>query len=414
MEGFWEEFKDGAATRGVSEPTAKHVFEQVVAFSEFGFPKSHAAAVGLLAYQSAWLRHYYPVEYYAGLFNNQPMGFYSLDALGRDAGRHGIEIRLPDVNASDVYCTVERGEALSVFRCPLSVIPQPSPTDNGQRITDNAPPAVRIGLAFLREWSEEPAEQLVLERERNGPFRSLGNLVRRAPPKLSRDAIENLVWVGGCDGFGLTRRELLWQVGLWLPPKHEQRDPARVRHQLELPLNHPYEQLAFGGLEADERLVAEYEVLGFAAGGHPFQLLRGGLPPGLTSSANLRKLEHNSHVEVAGLVVARQRPHTAKGFVFVLMEDEAGMINAIVRPDIYDRDRVAIRGEPFLWISGRLAKDDGSMNVIAEEVRALRAHRPPSPATWGMEGDGGRWRGVNPYSLLKNLRRWAPEPKSWG
>ncbi len=390
MEGFWEEFKDGAVKRGVSEPTAKHVFEQVVAFSEFGFPKSHAAAFGLLAYQSAWLRHYYPVEYYVGLFNNQPMGFYSLDALGRDAGRHGIEIRLPDVNLSDVYCTVERVA------------------------TDPHPSAVRVGLAFLREWSEETAEQLVLERERGGPFKALGDLVRRAPPKLSRNAIEHLAWVGGCDGFGLTRRELLWQVGLWLPPKHEQRDPARVRHQLELPLDHPYEHLSFGALAAHERLLTEYQVLGFAAGGHPFQLLRGALPPGLTPSAELGKLEHNSHIEVAGLVVARQRPHTAKGFLFVLMEDETGMINAIVRPDIYERDRVAIRGEPFLWISGKLAKDDGSLNVIAEEVRALKVRHPTAPTAWGMEGDGGRWKGMNPYSLLKNLRRSAPDAKSWG
>ncbi|MBI2614902.1 MAG: error-prone DNA polymerase, partial [Gemmatimonadetes bacterium] len=408
MEGFWQEFKDGAAQRGVSEAVAKQVFEQVVAFSEFGFPKSHAAAFGLLAYQSAWLRHYYPVEYYAGLFNNQPMGFYSLDALGRDAGRHGIEIRLPEVNLSDVYCTVERvDEHETLFVCGAR-------ETAAREETYPCPSAVRVGLAFLREWSEETAEQVVLERERNGLFRSLGDLVRRAPPKLSRDAIEHLVWVGGCDGFGLTRRELLWQVGLWLPPKHEQRDPARVRHQLELPLNHPYEHLAFSGLEADERLVAEYEVLGFAAGGHPFQLMRGSLPPGLTSSGDLGKLEHDSHVEVAGLVVARQRPHTAKGFVFVLMEDEAGMVNAIVRPEIYERDRVAIRGEPFLWISGKLAKDDGSLNVIAEEVRALKVRSPAALTTWGMEGDGGRWKGMNPYSLLKNLRRWAPDPKSWG
>ncbi|HWP36498.1 MAG TPA: DNA polymerase III subunit alpha, partial [Gemmatimonadales bacterium] len=108
MEGFWEEFRRGALERGVSEATAQRVFEQVTAFSEFGFPKSHAAAFGLLAYQSAWLRHYHPVEYYTALFNNQPMGFYSLDALGRDAARHGIEIRLPDVNRSEVWCTVER------------------------------------------------------------------------------------------------------------------------------------------------------------------------------------------------------------------------------------------------------------------------------------------------------------------
>src|SRR6059036_1149467 len=108
MAGFWDEFREGAAARGVPEPVAERVFTQVIAFSEFGFPKSHAAAFGLLAYQSAWLRHYHPAEYYCALFNNQPMGFYSLDALGRDAKRNEVEIRLPDVNASDVRCTVER------------------------------------------------------------------------------------------------------------------------------------------------------------------------------------------------------------------------------------------------------------------------------------------------------------------
>src|SRR5207245_6762180 len=110
MAEFWEEFRDGAARRGVPEATAERVFTQVIAFSEFGFPKSHAAAFGLLAYQSAWLRHYHPAEYYCALFNNQPMGFYSLDVLGRDAERNGVEIRLPDVNASDVWCTVEGGK----------------------------------------------------------------------------------------------------------------------------------------------------------------------------------------------------------------------------------------------------------------------------------------------------------------
>ena len=124
MAGFWEEFRDGAAARGVPEATAQRVFTQVIAFSEFGFPKSHAAAFGLLAYQSAWLRHYHPAEYYCSLFNNQPMGFYSLDALGRDAQRNGVEIRLPDVNASDVWCAIEngagsreRGAGSGLFRC---------------------------------------------------------------------------------------------------------------------------------------------------------------------------------------------------------------------------------------------------------------------------------------------------------
>ena len=169
---------------------------------------------------------------------------------------------------------------------------------------------------------------------------------------------------------------------MWLPPKHDQRDRARVRAQLELSLDHPYASLRFPGLDAPERLIAEYEVLGFGASGHPFLLLNGALPPGMVRCNRLPELEHNAPVEVAGLVVARQRPHTAKGFVFILMEDETGMINVIVRPDIYDRDRLAIRGEPFLWVAGKLAKDDGAVNVIAEEVRALtvkQSNRSPFP-----------------------------------
>src|SRR5436189_1087804 len=188
MAGFWEEFRDGATARGVPIATAERVFSQVIAFSEFGFPKSHAAAFGLLAYQSAWLRHYHPAEYYCALFNNQPMGFYSLDALGRDAQRNGVEIRLPDVNRSDVWCTVE-GAAGS--------------GEQGAVHSD----AVRAGLGFVRDWSEETATAVVIERERRGPYASIGDFVRRAPPKLKRTAIQHRVWVGGCDGFGLTRRD---------------------------------------------------------------------------------------------------------------------------------------------------------------------------------------------------------------
>jgi error-prone DNA polymerase len=213
--------------------------------------------------------------------------------------------------------------------------------------------------------------------------------------------------VGGCDAFGLTRRELLWQAGLWLPPKNENTNPARVRQQLELSLNHPHEGLPFGNLEARERLVAEYGMLGFAPSGHPLALLTDDLPPGIVRNDRLPALEHEARVEVAGLVVARQRPHTAKGYVFILLEDEAGMINAIVKPDIFDRDRIAIRGEPFLWILGRLAKDDGSFNIIAEEVRPLNLRRsvaPPAPDT----------RHPAPFSFLRSLRQHAPGSKDWG
>src|SRR6266436_5917115 len=182
----------------------------------------------------------------------------------------------------------------------------------------------RAGTRRPTKWRRDPTARC--ERERRGPYVSVGDFARRAPPKLKRTAIEHLVWVGGCDGFGLTRRELLWQVGLWLPPEAVQGVDARGRRQLELALNHPHEGLRFGGLAAAERLLAEYAVLGFAASGHPLSLLRGSLPPGVVQSDALPRLEHGSWVEVAGLVVARQRPETAKGFIFVLLEDEAGMV----------------------------------------------------------------------------------------
>src|SRR5213083_1944838 len=382
--GFWDEFRQGALARGVSEATAEKVFGQVIAFSEFGFPKSHAAAFGLLAYQSAWLRHYYPVEYYVALFNNQPMGFYSLDALGRDAMRNGIELRLPDINVSDVWCTVELE------------------TGNGKREAS----ALRIGLGFIRHWSEETAIATVEERERNGRFKSVGDFIRRAPPKLKRTAIEALMWVGGCDAFGLTRRELLWQVGLWLPPKASRSADGRGRRQLELALNHPHEQLAFGGLAPHERLLAEYATLGFSASGHPLSLVRNALPPGLTLNRDLENLKAGVKCQVAGLVVARQRPETAKGTVFLLVEDETGMTNVIVRTDVYDRYRAAVRGEPFVLVTGKLAKDDGTVNVLAEKVDGLQLvgaqHAAPLHDT------------PSPLSFLRAMRRVAPDSKDWG
>jgi error-prone DNA polymerase len=256
---------------------------------------------------------------------------------------------------------------------------------------------------------------VVEERERGGPFRSIGDFVRRAPPQLKRTAVEHLVWVGGCDGFGLTRRELLWQVGLWLPPEAARASDARVRRQLELALDHPHEGLRFGGLAADERLLAEYAVLGFAPGGHPLSLLRGALPPGVVQSDVLSRREHATTVEVAGLVVARQRPETAKGFVFVLLEDEAGMVNVIVRPDVYERHRAAIRGEPLLWVRGKLAKDDGTVNVIAEEAMGIKVGTRNAERGTEDAPDGSAFPlPRSAFDFLKSMRRVAPDSKDWG
>ena len=398
MAGFWEEFRDGALARGVPEATAEKVFGQVIAFSEFGFPKSHAAAFGLLAYQSAWLRHYYPVEYYVGLFNNQPMGFYSVDALCRDAQRNGIEIWLPDVNVSDVWCTVETNGKGS----------EPRGHAPGH------PGALRVGLGFVRHWSEETATATVQEREQHGPFKSVGDFVRRAPPKLKRTAIEALMWVGGCDAFGLTRRELLWQVGLWLPPKASRSADGRGRRQLELALNHPHQHLQFGGLEPHERLLAEYATLGFSASGHPLSLVRDALPAGLTPSTGLSTLKAGVACQVAGLVVARQRPETAKGTVFLLVEDETGMTNVIVRPDVYDRYRAAVRGEPFLLVKGKLTKDDGTVNVLAEEITGLQCDMRRAACGADASGFDAARHTPHAFTFLRAMRRVAPDSKDWG
>jgi len=344
----WEEFRDGAAANGVDDTTAREIFQQVTAFSEFGFPKSHAAAFGLLAYQSAWLRHYYPVEFYVGLFNNQPMGFYSLDALGRDARRNGIKTMLPHINRSQVECAAEGDD-------------------------------LRIGLGFVRNWGADIATRIVEERDKRGPYMSLPDFLRRTPASLKRPAIENLIWVGGFEEFGMTRRELLWQAGLWLGPETDNdRTGGRDDHaQTELALADPYASLAFPALNPTDQMVAEYRIMRFSADLHPLTLIKSSLPAGTVTSDRLPHLRQGSTVRVAGLVTTRQRPGTANGYVFVLMEDEYGPINVIVKPDIYKRDRNQVRMEPFLSVRGKLQKDGGTLNVIAYEVEALRVPGTP-------------------------------------
>ena len=397
MNAHWEAFREGAAAKGVDEETTRTVFAQVVAFSEFGFPKSHAAAFGLLAYQSAWLRHYYPTEYYVALFNNQPMGFYSLDALGRDGRRNGVGVLLPHVNRSRVRCSAEGDD-------------------------------LRVGLGFVRGWGTDIAERVVEQRERGGPYRSLADFLRRTPAALKRPAVENLIWVGGMNDFGLTRRELLWQAGLWLGPESgpQRRGRGRVRGgrddhpQTELTLEDPYASLRFPDLEADERLVAEYRMLHFSTELHPLSLLGAQLPADRVTSDRFADLPQHATVRVAGIVVARQRPSTAKGYVFILMEDEAGPINVIVKPRIYERDRTTVRLESFVLVKGRLQKDGATMNVIAWEVAPLRSDARRAMATlrselpgtleyWG-SGSGG----MSAYRYLTALRQSPPGVKSFG
>ena len=329
-------FLSGAAAKGVGAETAELVWSKLVGFSAFGFPKSHAAAFGLLAYQSAWLRHHYPGEFLCALLNAQPMGFYPPASLVRDAQRHGIEVLPPDVNLSDARCLIE-GEG------------------------------VRVGLGYIKGLGEEPAKALVGEREERGPFRGVGDLAQRAP--LDRPGLEALVASGACDFFGWPRRQLLWRLGL--APRSVSAGDGGAARQLALPLEPASEIPDLAEQTPWERMLADYRTTGLSVDVHPLELLRPHLPAEVVSSLDLAELAHGSRIAVAGLVVARQRPATANGVVFMLIEDEHEQVNLIVPPPVYERYRATIRGEPLLLARGRYEHYERNRNIVVDELVSL-------------------------------------------
>jgi error-prone DNA polymerase len=363
MAAMWEEFRRGALrepqdkalNRGVDEKTARTVFDKILGFAEFGFPKSHAAAFALLAYQSAWLKKYYPLEFTCALLNAQPMGFYPPEVIVGDARRHGVEVLPPDVNLSRRRCTVED--------LPASRRGLPA---------EGRGEAVRIGLAYVDGVGEKGGR--AVESARGGrdgsglqtgvAFRSLRDFCWRTG--LRREAVESLVRAGALDGFGLNRRELLWQLGLVYRP---------ANGQMPLPLPTEQDEVPLRDLTRWERLVADYETMGFSARDHPMAAVRQVLGEGTVSTAHVETLPDGVDVQVAGLVVCRQQPGTAKGFVFLVLEDEFGLANVVVKPPVYLRYRALVRAAPFLMVSGRLQRRDGITNLIAESFRPLRVPR---------------------------------------
>jgi len=337
LEAYRERFKVGAAAKGVDAETADRVYDKLSSFSGFGFPKSHAAAFALLGYQSAWLRHYYPGEYLASLLNAQPMGFYSPAALVRDAQRRGLTVLPVDVNASAAISRVEGG-------------------------------AVRIGLLLVRALGEAGAKALVAERGRGGAFADVCQLAQRSG--LDERTLSALVAAGACDSFGQPRRSLLWQLGL-APRDRSVPGTGGKERQLALPLSPTVATPPLPEQSVWERLLSDYRSTGLSTGVHPLALLRPELPPGTLSSLDLPTARNGSRVTVAGMVVARQRPPTANGVTFLLLEDEHGQLNVIVMPPLYAQNRALVRGEPILLARGRLQRSGGTINVIAEELESL-------------------------------------------
>jgi error-prone DNA polymerase len=337
LEAYRERFVEGARGKGVAVELANEVYDKLVAFSGFGFPKSHAAAFGLLAYQSAWLRHHHPAEFLCALLNEQPMGFYPPSTLVRDAQRRGVEVLPPDVNRSAAKCAVQDG-------------------------------AVRVGLEYVDSLGEDDAAALVAERERAGPFTTVVELAQRAP--LSRDEVEALVASGACDSLGGSRRALLWDLGL--VPRAESVPGSRgEEHQLPLPLDPTAETPDLPEQTPWERMLADYRRTSLSVGVHPLELLRPHLPSGVLSSEQLRAARNRAQVAVAGMTVARQRPATANGVVFMLLEDEHGQMNLIVPPSVYERYRAVVRGEPLILARGRFECEGEARNVLVRELETL-------------------------------------------
>jgi len=320
----------GMRAKGLDEKARDQVMAQVTAFSNYGFPESHSASFALLVYASAWLKHYYPAEFACALLNSQPMGFYSPATIVNDARRHDVEVRPLDVTRSSWDCSIEDG-------------------------------ALRIGLRYVRGMGTAHRARLEPIWEA-GPFRSLEDFVLRT--RLEPILLDRLAAAGAFMSFGLSRRSAQWKVkGLARPipgPLGYQRSPEPAVHLREMAVA--------------EELVADYATSGLSAGRQPLELLRARLDVrGVLSAAALAGVAAGLRVRVAGLVIVRQHPQTAKGFTFLTLEDETGFTNLILRPSLYERLRTVIHTASLVLATGRVQSEKGVVNVQCETLRALRA-----------------------------------------
>jgi error-prone DNA polymerase len=371
MQSNRERFIAGAmAHSSAGLKTAERVWEMVEGFAGFGFPKAHAAAFGLLAYQSTWLRVHHGPEFLCALLNEQPMGFYAPDSLVHEAQRRGIEVLGLDVNASGVECTVE-GVERAQAGTRRSV---------GTEAASHAGLAVRLGLGYVKGAAADEMRELVAERERGGPFRDLGELAARTPTRQA--TLDQLAWSGACDSLARGRRQALWQLGIAASA-----ESVGEGAQLALPIELPRTP-QLRSLDRWQRALADYATSGVTVEDHVMAILRPRLsipsdagPGALATSAQLPHLPHGSPVAVAGMAIARQRPGTAKGTMFLLFEDEWGTVNLIVPAGVYERHRPLARAEPLLLARGRLERaPSGVLNVLVRELAALERFLGPAGA----------------------------------
>ena len=353
MRRSWERMKslegklrEGMTANNIDPVTQDNIVQNISSFALYGFPESHAASFALLAYASAYFKVKYLAAFTCAILNNQPMGFYSPAVLVKDAQRHGLRVKPIDVQISDWPCTVER-ELDGLL-------------------------SLRMGLGYAKLMRKQSAEELVRSRSQKGPFLSTEDLTLRVP-SLNKKELTTLANIGALNQVaGIThRRNALWQV-----ERAGKLEGPLLRQQSEW-LRDDSEMSPLRMMNTEERLIADYTGTGLTVGKHPMHYRRLELRRGnVLSAQELRTRRDGEFVRTVGCIIARQRPGTAKGFIFLSMEDETGIANVIVTPDVYERNRLLVTRSKFLMVEGLLQNQDGVVHVKAAKLATLSVNVP--------------------------------------
>jgi error-prone DNA polymerase len=356
MEQYQRKLVEGMRARGISDEYADRVYKQIAGFGEYGFPESHAASFALITFVSSWLKRFYPAAFTAALLNSQPMGFYSVSSLVRDAREHGVTVQPPCVNHSDWDCTQEgAGEYPAAA---LHAAPQ---------VWGDGGPGLRLGLRLVRGLRQEAADALVRARQR-GPFAGLDDLVRRLEDAglKSRAWRESLVRLAEADAlacFGFSRREALWAVAALKEPA-----PGLFRA-----LDDAGPEVPLPAMSPVEAMTTDYRTKGLSLDAHPLEFLREELAAaGVVTAAQARESEHGARVEIAGVIINRQRPGTASGIVFMTLEDETDVANLIIRPHVIERHRQVAVGSNLVAVKGTVERQGDVVHVMVHSFQDLR------------------------------------------
>ncbi len=340
----------GMARKGLTNKAQDEIVQAITSFALYGFPESHAASFALIAYASAYLKCHYLAAFTAAILNNQPMGFYQPFTLVKDAQRHGLKVRPVDVTRSDWLCTIEEEEVDETWK-------------HGDVATRGYEKelTLRLGLRYVKGLREESGRALVRARAQ-GAFRSIDDLHNRVP-ELRKDEMRKLAAVGALNFIqSRNRRDALWQVERVARPAGELYEELHEMdgHSPLAPMTRP------------ERMDADFRGTGLTIGRHPVAYHRAELDKlGACRAIEMEQMRDGSVISVAGWVIVRQRPGTAKGFVFLTLEDETGVANVIITPQLFDKYRLVLVDHPFLLITGRLQNQDNVFSVKAKSVRAL-------------------------------------------